>query len=565
MSRCGICGRPGNWLQGICDTCRQTKALQEKNRIDKERLRSEEEQRKRDKERYEREQRNRDEQLRQERERDERNQRLREEQLRQDRERDEQNQRLREEQLRQDKELREEQLRIEQERNALEREDRLRAIEAQEEANRIEQQRYEDEQRAKNAREWAERKKYLDCLSDAKVKEEFESYLSDKERDYLEPRYRCCLSKEEELEFIKDKEKFIEKRKLKNALLFRLSLPDEGLIYSYISTLETRWFEEIIERENYLKEFPQLNFQIPSELEEEYQKADNAEQRKRIVGMSAHIVRLKNKSPIDRQIYFREYLQKESRKVFDKDLSFEDAVNAFCVIRPILNEENEDGIRLFWNSDVFRFYGVKMAYLLFSKLEPLYLEALSDEERKEYLEKKYSAEKEGEKYLKEQKQKDKEEQERNKEKQKILQKQKEELQRQKDVYRREFNEKVQEKDKLVLESYEISKRREGRRLLYEKKKKSRKKTIGVGCAVPLVVFTIMGFIPRMINEVTASLTVIVLLALVVFVLIMVVVASIKIKKILKEDAMDEARTKEIVEETKLLAAKINELGRLLRE
>lgn len=75
----------------------------------------------------------------------------------------------------------------------------------------------------------------------------------------------------------------------------------------------------------------------------------------------------------------------------------------------------------------------------------------------------------------------------------------------------------------------------------------------------------MGFIPRMINEVTASLTVIVLLALVVFVLIMVVVASIKIKKILKEDAMDEARTKEIVEETKLLAAKINELGRLLRE
>ena len=564
MNRCGICGRPGNWRNGICDTCLQTKALNERNRIDKDRLRSEEEQRKRDKERQEREQRNRDEQLRQDRERDERNQRLREEQLRQDRERDEQNQRLREEELRQDRELREEQLRIEQERNAKEREDRLRAIEAQEEANRIEQQRYEDEQREKNAREWAERKKYLDCLSDAKVKEEFESYLSDKERDYLEPRYRRCLSKEEELEFIKDKEKFIEKRKLKNALLFRLSLPDEGLIYSYISTLETRWFEEIIERENYLKEFPQLNFQIPSELEEEYQKADNAEQRKKIVGMSAHIVRLKNKSPIDRQIYFREYLQKESKEVFDKDLSFEDAVKAFCVIRPILNEENEDGIRLFWNSDVFRFYRVKMAYLLFSKLEPLYLEALSDEERKEYLEKKYSAEKEGEKYLKEQKQKDKEEQEKIKEQQKKMQKKNEELQKQKDVYRREFNEKVQEKDKLVLESYEISKRREGRRLLYEKKKKSRKKTIGVGCAVPLVVLTIMGFIPRMINEVTASLTIIVLLALVVFVLIMVVVASIKIKKILKEDAMDEARTKEIVEESKLLAAKINELQGFLR-
>lgn len=564
MNRCGICGRPGNWRNGICDTCLQTKALNERNRIDKNRLRSEEEQRKRDKERYEREQRNRDEQLRLDRERDNRNQRLREEQLRQDRERDEQNQRLREEQLRQDRELREEQLRIEQERNAKEREDRLRAIEAQEEANRIEQQRYEDEQREKNAREWAERKKYLDCLSDAKVKEEFESYLSDKERDYLEPRYRRCLSKEEELEFIKDKEKFIEKKKLKNALLFRSSLPDEGLIYSYISTLETRWFEEIIERENYLKEFPQLNFQIPSELEEEYQKADNAEQRKKIVGMSAHIVRLKNKSPIDRQIYFREYLQKESKEVFGKDLSFEDAVNAFCVIRPILNEKNEDGIRLFWNYDVFRFYRVKMAYLLFSKLEPLYLEALSDEERKEYLEKKYSAEKEGEKYLKEQKQKDKEEQERNKEKQKILQKQKEELQRQREIYQLEFNEKIQENDKLVLECNEINKRREGRPLLYEKKKKSRKKTIGIGCITPFVILLIIGMF-KVDNRVMVLSAAAVMLVVFVFALIRIILLSIKMKKLLKEDAKDDAVQNEIVEKSKQLVSRINELQRFLKE
>ena len=562
MNRCGICGRPGNWLQGICDTCRQTKALQEKNRIDKDRLRSEEEQRKRDKERYEREQRNRDEQLRQERERDERNQRLREEQLRQDRERDEQNQRLREEQLRQDKELREEQLRIEQERNAQEREDRLRAIEAQEEANRIEQQRYEDEQREKNAREWAERKKYLDHLSNAEVKEKFESYLSDKERSYLESRYRCCLSKEEELEFIKDKEKFVEKKIIKNRILFYLSTSDESFIYSYISTLETRWFEEIIERENYLKEFPQINFKIPSELEKEYQNAENAEQRKKIIGMSAYIIRLKNKAPIDRQIYFREYLQKESKEVFDKDLSFEDAVNAFCVIRPILNEENEDGIRLFWNSDVFRFYRVKMAYLLFSKLEPLYLEALSDEERKEYLEKKYSAEKEGEKYLKEQKQKDKEEQERNKEKQKILQKQKEELQRQREIYQREYDEKKNENEKLVTECNEINKRREERPLLYEKSKKSRKNTIRIGCASPFIILFIIGtFTPN--NQVMNLSAAAIMLLLFVIALIRTILLSVKMKKLLKEDANDDVTQNGIVEKSKQLVARLNELQKLL--
>ena len=562
MNRCGICGRLGNWHNGFCDTCLQTKALEERNRIDRDRLRSEEEQRKRDRERDEREQRNRNEQLRQDREREAHNQRLREEQLRLDKERDEQDRKFREEQLRQDKELREEQLRIEQERNAQEREDRLRAIEAQEEANRIEQQRYEDEQREKNAREWAERKKYLDRLSNAEVKEKFESYLSDKERSYLESRYRCCLSKEEELEFIKDKEKFVEKKIIKNRILFYLSTSDESFIYSYISTLDTHWFEKIIEQENYLKEFPQINFKIPSELEKEYQNAENAEQRKKIIGMSAYIIRLKNKAPIDRQIYFREYLQKESKEVFDKDLSFEDAVNAFCVIRPILNEENEDGIRLFWNSDVFRFYRVKMAYLLFSKLEPLYLEALSDEERKEYLEKKYSAEKEGEKYLKEQKQKDKEEQERNKEKQKILQKQKEELQRQREIYQREFDEKKNENEKLVTECNEINKRREERPLLYEKSKKSRKNTIRIGCASPFIILFIIGtFTPN--NQVMNLSAAAIMLLLFVIALIRTILLSVKMKKLLKEDANDDVTQNGIVEKSKQLVARLNELQKLL--
>lgn len=551
MNRCGICGKPGNWLRGICDTCQQTKALEERNRIDKDRLRSEEEQRKR-------EQRLREEQQRQDRIRDEREQRLREEQLRQDRIRDEQEQRLREEQLRQDRELREEQLRIEQEREA-----HLRAIEAQEEAdrmierlrNQIAQQLYEDEQKA---REWAERKKYLDCLSDAEVKNKFEGYLSDKERGYLESRYRCCLSKEDELEFVKDKEKFVEKKRIKNEIS---STSDEAFIYSYISTLDTRWFEEIIERENYLKEFPQINYQIPSELEKEYQNAENAEQRKKIVGMSAYIIRLKNKLPIDRQIYFRDYIQDHwkylSKNSIDGEtLDFDDALGLFWGVGPVLKDESNDAVRLFWNSNNFTFYLAKCEYLLFSKLEPLYLEALKPEERDEYLEKKKSAEKEGEEFLKKQKEKDQEEQEKQKEKEREEKKLQEE-------YQREFDEKKNENKKLVAECDEINIRRENRPLLYEKNKKSRKNTIKIGCITPFVILLIVGMFIKADNRPMNAAAGIVILVVVIFALIRTILLSIKMKNLLKEEVRDNMTQNEIVEKSKQLVARLDELQKVL--
>ena len=538
MNRCGICGRLGNWRNGFCDTCLQTKALEERNRIDRDRLRSEEEQRKRDRERDEREKRNRNEQLRQDREREAHNQRLCEEQLRLDKERDEQ-----------DRIFREEQLRLEQERNEQEREDRVRAIKAQEEANRIEQQRYEDEQRAKNAREWAERKDYLNHLSNEEIKKIFENseFLFTGERDYLESRYRCSLLKEEELEFIKDKEKFLAKKKIKNGIeSFSF---DESLIYSFISTIDVRWFEEIIERENYLKEFPQFNFKIVPELEEEYQSAANSRQRQEIIGTNGSIIRFKNKSTIDRQIYFREFIQNECKNVFDEEYAFDNALGLFWGIGPVLKDESDDAIRLFWNSDRSKFYRAKHAYLFFSKIEPLYIEALNQDERKEYLKKKESAESEGEQFLESKKQKDKDD--------------KAARQKQQEEYQREYDEKKNENEKLVTECNEINKRREERPLLYEKRKKSRKKTIRIGCASPFIILFIIGtFIPSN-NQVMILSAAAIMLLLFIIALIRTILLSVKMKKLLKEDAKDDVTQNGIVEKSKQLVARLNELQKLL--
>lgn len=541
--RCGICGRPGNWLHGICDTCLQTKALEERNRIDKDRLRSEEEQHKRDRERNEREQRNREEQLRQDRERDERNQRIREEQLRQDRERDEQNQKIREEQLR-----------LEQERNEQERQDRLRAIEAQEEANRIEQQRYEDAKREKDAREWAERKDYLDHLSNDKIKEIFENkeFRFTGERDYLEPRYRRCLSKEEELEFIKDKDKFLAKRDIRKHI--DLFSNDESLIYCFISGIDTRWFEEIIERENYLKESLRINLKIIPELEDEYRKAPNAKRRQEIIGINGFVIRFKNKSTIDRQIYFREYIQDECKNLFEES-SFDDALGLFWGVGPVLNDESDDAIRLFWNSNKSKFYRAKNSYLIFSKIEPLYLEALNQNERDEYLEKKKSAEKEGEEFLKGRKQKDREEQE-------LHQKQIEE-------YRQELQQKIQENDKLVEENNEIKKRREESPLLYEKRKKQRKRTIISGCAIPFAALLSFGIFGELFPNGTTAKTLMALFAASIILLspilalIRTILLSKKMTNMKKDEEKDGLKQLDIIANSKKLVGEINELQKKL--
>ena len=444
MNRCGICGRLGNWRNGFCDTCLQTKALEERNRI--------------------------------------------------------------------------------------------------------EQQRYEDEQRAKNAREWAERKDYLNHLSNEEIKKIFENseFLFTGERDYLESRYRCSLLKEEELEFIKDKEKFLAKKKIKNGIeSFSF---DESLIYSFISTIDVRWFEEIIERENYLKEFPQFNFKIVPELEEEYRSAANSRQRQEIIGTNGFIIRFKNKSTIDRQIYFREFIQNECKNVFDEEYAFDNALGLFWGIGPVLKDESDDAIRLFWNSDRSKFYRAKHAYLFFSKIEPLYIEALNQDERKEYLKKKESAESEGEQFLESKKQKDKDD--------------KAARQKQQEEYQREYDEKKNENEKLVTECNEINKRREERPLLYEKRKKSRKNTIRIGCASPFIILFIIGtFIPS--NNQVMILSAAAIMLLFVIALIRAILLSVKMKKLLKEDAKDDVTQNGIVEKSKQLVARLNELQKLL--
>ena len=419
------------------------------------------------------------------------------------------------------------------------------------ESHRIQQQRYEDEQREINAREWAERQNYLDHLSNEEIKRLFENseFQFTGERDYLESRYRRCITKEEELEFIKDKEKFLAKKKIKNGIeSFSF---DETLIYSFISSIDARWFEEIIERENYLKNFPQFNFKIATELENDYRCATNSKQRQEIIGLNGFVIRFKNKSSLDRQIFFREYIQNECKNIFDETYTFDNALGLFWGIGPILNKENDDAIRLFWNSDKFKFSRAKTAYSHFSKIEPLYIEALNENEKEDYLEKKKSAEKEGEEFLKNQLQKDKEERE-------IRQKQREEFQQ-------EFNEKKKESDKLIEECNEIDKRRKGRPQLYEKEKKSRKKTISVGCITQFVILFIIGtFIPSN-NRAMVLSAAAVMLVVFVFALIRIILLSIKMKKILKEDAKDDAAQNENVDKNKQLVARLNELQRLLKE
>ena len=69
-----------------------------------------------------------------------------------------------------------------------------------------------------------------------------------------------------------------------------------------------------------------------------------------------------------------------------------------------------------------------------------------------------------------------------------MQKQKEEFQRQREIYQLEFNEKIQENDKLVLECNEINKRREGRPYCMKKRKKVEKKLLASGVSHHLLFF-----------------------------------------------------------------------------
>lgn len=514
MNRCLRCGRYGDWRGGVCDTCLQTEALEEKNKIEKERLKREEEQRKRDEERNEREQRIREEQLRQ----DERNQRLREEQLEQERIRDERNQRLREEQLR-----------FEQERSEQEREDRLREIEAQEEANQIQREKYENEKKEKEEKAWTERTNYLDSLPDAEIKKFFEINADEKERDYLKQRYRKCISSEEYLEFIKNEDKFLKKKQIRNFV--KTHSTDESL--AYIFSMDTYWYAQIIEQENFLKEFPELNIEIAPEVEEIFKKASNAKKRQKILRLNAYVDQFKKMSSVDKQIYFREYIQKKCKELF-----------------PEINFSNDKEFIMFWKlnpslrtSKDSLSEDITESYELFSLLEPLYIESLNENERKKYLAKK----KQTEKTLAENKRK--------------IEEQKAIYQKQIEEYRQEFDEKRKENEKLIAECNEINKRREKRALIYERRKKSKKNTPRLGCAAIFVLLLICGIFGTKYEIILSSACLILLL----FILIPIkfFILSMKIRKNEKEEQEDVAEQNTIVKKSQQLVIRLNELQRLL--
>lgn len=525
MNRCSNCGRYGNWLGYLCDTCRQTEVLNERNKIDKDRLRSEEEQRKRDREREEREQRNHEEQLRQERERDERK-------LEQERKRDEQNQKLREEQLR-----------FEQERSKQEREDRLREIEAQEEANQIQREKFENEKREKEAKAWKDRTSHLDSLSDAEIKNFFENEADERERDYLKQRYRKCISSEEYLEFIKNEDKFLTKKKIREFI--KTHSTDESL--EYVFSIDTHWYEEIIERENFLKEFPEMNFEISSELEEKIQNALNSKERQKILRMNANVIRFKKMSSVDKQIYFREYIQKKCEEFFpETDFDNDEGFMVFWMLNPSLRISNDNLSENIIDS-----------YQLFSLLEPLYIESLNNNEKKEYFTKKQQTEN----AMAEKKRKAKE-------LAKIQLEQKRQYEKQIEEYRHEFNEKWKENEDVVKEYGEITRRREERALLYEKSKKSRKRTLKLGCILPFVILFLMGIIGNIIInylkiESIILLGSIIIALLLILIPIRIILLSLKIRRLRKEETVDETKQNAIAEKNKQLINKINELQKIL--
>ena len=112
-----------------------------------------------------------------------------------------------------------------------------------------------------------------------------------------------------------------------------------------------------------------------------------------------------------------------------------------------------------------------------------------------------------------------------------------------------------------MECNEINKRREERSLLYEKRKKSRKNTIRIGCASPFIIsFIIVTFIP--LNNQVTILSAAAIMLLFVIALIRTILLSVKMKKLLKEDAKDDVTQNGIIEKSKQLVARLNELQKL---
>ena len=374
--KCNRCGRLGAVMgRGICPDCLRAEAEEKRNRILENQALQE--------------QKAREEQARLERVRDEQERKYREEQSRRERERDEQERKFREEQLRHEREDRQRQLeaenRIQEERLQIER-DRMEA----------EQQRYEEEKREREWKEqqerlererqeqeraWAERCEYLDNLSDDDMKEFFELSSNSDEREYLKQRYRKCVPPQDYLEFIKDESKYVTKKRFQ----WYIDSHSDKESVDYLLNVNPLWYGEIVEKE-FLKDFivakePLLKDFFEGEwlkkkveevkgmddvvakscglLKGKYEAADSPQYRQILLRIIVGYLRFLEMSSVEKQIFFREYVSNQMEGVkYNPD-----------------GYESENGI-------------------LYSLIEPLYINSLETEEQEKYIKMKERAEEE---------------------------------------------------------------------------------------------------------------------------------------------------------------------------
>ena len=481
MGHCHRCGRPGLWTQGLCPECIQSAALEEKNKIETEHLKQEE--------------------------------RYREEQRRREQDRDEQDRRHREDLLKQNQKFHEEQLRIEKERSEQERENHLREIEAQEEANRIErerleaeQQRYEEEkwerEQEKLAQEWEDRKLYLDTLSDSEMVVLFEDSADARERSYLQQRYRSCVTSEDYLEFIKDEGKYLAKKKISRFV--NSHSKEESL--NYLLNVDPRWFDQIVEKDHLLDGLLEMS----PEMQNKCSKYTTSKQRQEFLRIDYVVKQFKKKSSVDKQIFFREFVRdKYSGRVYNPE--------GYC---------DEIGI-------------------IYSQIEPLYIEALDPKEQKIYLKNKQNTEK---KYYDEKKR---------------IEEHRIARENTLKNCKKELEEKWNENEKLVAECNKINQIVANRITLRENIKKQRKSTLKFGCIVPFFILFLMGITEGTGNQTLLLSEGIIIILFAIAIPLRAIIASIKIIKIKRDNAKDETTQNSIVERSQQLVNRIRELQKII--
>ena len=380
----------------------------------------------------------------------------------------------------------------------------------------------------------------MDGLSIAQMQECFETSRDERERDYLKQRYRDSISSEDYLELLKNEEKYLEKKKI---LRLISDLPQKSA-QQYILHLEPRWFDEIIEKEGLLKGL----VDISPELEDLYAKQPTAKERQKILRINIEISNFNKLSPIEKQIYFREFVNDHSKSIdffrFSELNKIEDSFERMWMLEalftmPALLEP------LVQSSGHKPSEHDEELYKIFSSLESLYTEIVNPDEKTEYLEKKQNLIAECKKTLD------------------IHLKNKQEEQNRIEEYQREFKEKKTENIKLIAENKEITKRREERVQLREKRRKQNKIITRIGCAMPLVILLMIGtIIPPNNRMLILSVAAIIPLSLG-FVLINAILSSIKMKKDEKNDVADEASQTAITEKCNQLNSRLSELQKNL--